>query len=549
MPVFNTGQYVGEAVQSILDQTFTDLELVIVNDGSTDNSLEVIRSFKDRRIRVINNVSNSGHYVARNKGMGAAKGKYICVMDSDDISTLNRLEKQFIYMEENPEIGLSGGGFRILGREEDIFFRETEYGKIKVLLLRGFCFYHTPLIYRKSLLDKHDLSYNENYRLASDYDFVVRCSRHFPVTNIPEDLFHYRIHDDQFSWKFRPEQVAVMNKVRLMQLPFIGIEPDMLEAELHLNLLNKIPIKYSFSGNVHSWIHRVLTANLQKKYYDTEILGQFFDALLSEQPFLNTGSQKSLDFTRFRKAKHKIDLDDATVFLFARIHSKRQIKNLNAVIKHIIDNFNTRIRIIEADSCRKYFPDLNPDLVQYEFIKDDFPVLRKNFLLQTLVRSVDTRFLSVWDTNTVVPVSQVIRSMEQLRSGEVILSFPYDGRIYACDDLISEIFRQTLVTNILQDHSKAFSLYDGWHSCGSVFFALKETYIKINGNNDKILNQKIADEERIKRMEVLGLPFSKVKGPAFRLWNPGLIGYALHGNEAEINDRKILLKTCSEIQL
>lgn len=222
MPVYNTGQYVGGVIQSILLQSFTDFEFIIINDGSTDNSLEIIRSFKDKRIHIVNNEINGSKYPARNKGHSIARGKYICVMDSDDVSPIKRLEKQFLYIEDNTDVGISGGGFRIYGKEEDIFYRETDFENIKVLLQRSFCFYHTALILRCSLLKKYNLKYNEDYRLAADYDLVVRGARHFPIANIPEDLFHYRIHDEQNSWKFRSIQTEVLDKIRIEQLSFLG---------------------------------------------------------------------------------------------------------------------------------------------------------------------------------------------------------------------------------------------------------------------------------------------------------------------------------------
>ena len=115
MPVYNTGEYLGEAIQSILDQTFRDFELIIINDGSSDNSLKIIKSFKDTRIKFISNTSNRGNYPSRNEGISIARGKYICVMDADDIALKSRLERQYLFMERNPEIGLAGSGFKYYG--------------------------------------------------------------------------------------------------------------------------------------------------------------------------------------------------------------------------------------------------------------------------------------------------------------------------------------------------------------------------------------------------------------------------------------------------
>jgi glycosyltransferase involved in cell wall biosynthesis len=100
MPVFNAEKYLAEAIRNVVDQTFRDFELLIIDDGSTDTSLEIIKSFKDSRIKCVMNTQNKGNYYSRNRGWQIAKGKYIIVMDSDDVCELNRLEVQFVFMEE-----------------------------------------------------------------------------------------------------------------------------------------------------------------------------------------------------------------------------------------------------------------------------------------------------------------------------------------------------------------------------------------------------------------------------------------------------------------
>jgi glycosyltransferase involved in cell wall biosynthesis len=547
MPVYNTGKYVGEAIQSILMQSFTDFEFIIVNDGSTDNSLEVINSFKDKRIKIINNLTNAGNYPARNKGHNIARGKYICVMDSDDVSTLNRLEKQFLYMETNPDVGISGGGFRIYGMEEDIFFRETDYDNIKIMLLRSFCFYHTALVFRHSFLKKYNLIYNEKYRLAADYDLVVRGARHFPLTNIPEDMFHYRIHDEQNSWKFRSVQAAVLDIVRLEQLKFIGIIPDADELNLHLMLLNKIPIEFDKKINVHNWIRRILTANQTKKYYDTEKLESFCEALLTAQPFLKRFTNNSFPCKEIKQKRNKNNIMDVTFLLILRIDSYEQIENTNVIIKYLANNFRATIRILEADKIQQYFPEIKTDGVCYEFVQDNSGILLKNRLIEYLIPTVHTSIFSVWNVDTIVPIKQVLEVVEKLRSGNTVMSLPYDGRIYCCDKIMSKVFKQTQSIDLLQKHYSAFELSEGWNSCEAVFFADKKRYMETGPENKNILNQKIADAERIKRMEVAGISILRTNGPVFRLWHPEIGNSISTGKETVINDRKEFLHTCSII--
>lgn len=547
MPVYNTGRYVGEAIQSILMQKFTDFEFIIINDGSTDNSLSVISSFKDKRIKLINICANSGNYFARNKGYEIARGKYICAMDSDDVSTLNRLEIQFKYMEDHPDVGLSGGGFRILGREEDIFFRETEYENIKVMLLRSFCFYHTPLIFRHSFLKKYDLRYNEKYRLAADYDLAVRCAKYFTVTNIPEDLFHYRIHDEQISWKFRSDQMTVIDKLRLEQLNFIGIIPDASEMNLHLSLLNRIPIEFKQKDNTRNWIDKILSANRMKKYYHPDKLELLFKALLTEQPFQNGREEKYLPFKEVNEGGTKYYLNDVTFLLILRIDSQELIENINTVVKYLTNHFNTTIKILEVGEIQHYLPVFESNEVMYEFVADNSRMLNKNKWINFMLPEVHTPFFSVWDIDIIVSRGQVIEGIENLRSGNSVMNLPYDGRICYCDKLMSNIFRQTLSIDQLQKYESAFELYEGWNSHGAVFFAEKKRYLKTGIENERIFNLKIAEEDRVKRLEVSDLLISRVTGPVYKLWHPGMKRHIKPSIETEINDRKEFLKTCSTV--
>jgi len=102
MPVYNCEQYVSMAIESILKQSFTDFEFIIIDDGSSDSSSEIIQQFKDPRINYLRNIVNRGNYQARNHGMEIAAGKYVCVMDADDISEHERLEVQFQFLESIP---------------------------------------------------------------------------------------------------------------------------------------------------------------------------------------------------------------------------------------------------------------------------------------------------------------------------------------------------------------------------------------------------------------------------------------------------------------
>ncbi len=106
MPAYNAERYIREAIESILNQTFSDFELIVINDGSTDGTLECIRSFGDERIKIINNKQNLGIIRSRNIGLQASRGEYIAKMDADDISLNTRLQRQVNYLDQHPEVAV-----------------------------------------------------------------------------------------------------------------------------------------------------------------------------------------------------------------------------------------------------------------------------------------------------------------------------------------------------------------------------------------------------------------------------------------------------------
>ena len=127
LPVYNAEKYVREAIESILNQTFTDYEFVIINDGSTDGSEKIIQSFKDKRIIYVKNEKNIGIVKTLNKGIEKAFGTYIVRMDADDVSVSDRVEKQVKFMDENPRISISGSWMKYFGsKDEDVKFPTSE---------------------------------------------------------------------------------------------------------------------------------------------------------------------------------------------------------------------------------------------------------------------------------------------------------------------------------------------------------------------------------------------------------------------------------------
>lgn len=199
MPVYNGALYLKEAIDSIITQTHINLELIIINDGSTDNSEEIILSYNDPRIHYVVNEKNSGICVTLNKGLDAARGKYIARMDCDDISVPERLQNQVEYMEQNPSIGIIGSDIIVFGEgiEERLFTFEHDRNCCKAGLIFHTCFAHPVVMIRKNLLDTYDLRYDDEYRGLEDFELWYRISKYAGLANLPYPLLYYRKHKSQ----------------------------------------------------------------------------------------------------------------------------------------------------------------------------------------------------------------------------------------------------------------------------------------------------------------------------------------------------------------
>lgn len=212
MPIYNAVSFLKQAIDSLLNQSFHDFELIVVDDASTDHSLNILYSYNDPRIIILKNTTNLGNYPSRNRGMALAKGKYICVMDADDIAMPERLEVQFCFLESHPEVLACGSSYRIIG-DERIYTGVQDYELIQKALLINNCFLHPSVCFRTNVLEKLGM-YNESYVYASDYDFLCRLALEGPVVNLTDILMLYRWHPEQITQAHREEQIKFANRIR-----------------------------------------------------------------------------------------------------------------------------------------------------------------------------------------------------------------------------------------------------------------------------------------------------------------------------------------------
>jgi glycosyltransferase involved in cell wall biosynthesis len=203
MSVYNDTEYLQSSIQSILSQTFNDLEFIIVDDGSTDDTLAIVKRFNDPRIRLLEQ-SHKGLPAALNYGISKSSGELIIRMDADDISFPDRIENQVKFMDDNPNLSMIGGGAEIIDSNgKSIGIRNPVLGEENIIELSHYACptIHPTLCFRRSVIEKIG-RYRENFLYAQDYDLVLRMlDFKFRVENIPDILIKYRTNKKHSSVK------------------------------------------------------------------------------------------------------------------------------------------------------------------------------------------------------------------------------------------------------------------------------------------------------------------------------------------------------------
>lgn len=217
MPVFNGGSFLKDSIDSILSQSFTDFEFIIVNDGSTDQSIDIIMQYmkSDKRIVLISR-KNEGIVNSLNQAAALSSGEYIARMDADDISMPDRIEKQLNFLENNPEYLLVASQIKTFTQSDEIPQTELDrfrdwYNEghtdeeIRKILPIGNCLNHPSILFRKEIIGLESL-YKREFQCAEDYELFSRMIKLGKFAKLNEPLINYRIHPGQISMEYRERQ-------------------------------------------------------------------------------------------------------------------------------------------------------------------------------------------------------------------------------------------------------------------------------------------------------------------------------------------------------
>jgi glycosyl transferase domain protein len=302
IPCYNCEKYVEKAVTSIIEQSYSNLEILVIDDGSTDNTGSILQELaqKDSRIRYIKNETNLKLIKTLNKGIDLCRGKYIARMDADDISLPTRIVKQVNFLEKHPDIGIVGTYTKNFGANNRTWKMKTRDKFIRAHLFFNTCFAHPSVMIRTSVLRDNHLYYDTNYLHAEDYKLWCDIAQYTKLANIPEILLYYRINQNQISNKYSKEQKETAQKIR--------------EEYINDFLAKKeIPIKFSAQTTIDD-IRRI-GSYIKEKYILKKILLAWYDSLSNKKEIL-----RSLTLTSANV--FEIGLIDGLKILFHKVIKK-----------------------------------------------------------------------------------------------------------------------------------------------------------------------------------------------------------------------------------
>lgn len=277
MPLYNGEPYIRQAVESILQQSWRNFELLIIDDKSTDAGPDIVNSMVDERIILLRNPSNIGVAETLNRGLSVSRGKYIARMDADDISLPDRLERQVQFMEEHPEIGISGGWVRLFGGGEMPFTCRVpgDSREVAAYMLFENSLWHVTAIMRRDAMDTSSLKYDPLFSRSEDYDLWTRAGQHFKLANIERNLVKVRRHKTSVTRSNWEEMTQQTETIQERLLKKIGLQLTSTEIAFH----HRVGRGYRLENNeevfeAEKWLMRLLVANQQAAIYDDIILKQ-----------------------------------------------------------------------------------------------------------------------------------------------------------------------------------------------------------------------------------------------------------------------------------
>jgi len=280
MPVYNGEKYLRDAIDSVLEQTFGDFDLLVINDGSTDSTPDIVSSYEDQRIRLIQNDRNLGITCTRNIGLAHARGEYIALLDSDDRALPDRFADQVYFLDKNPSFGMIGSWVELIDEKSnhmgETWKLDATPEQIPVLLLFNNYFAQSSLLIRRSAIPSNGYY---NYSIGEDYDLWVRIAAQTKVWNLQKVLTCYRVHAASTTFEKDVLKEQCLREIITSQLVRMGIHPTLEELEIHRSIHRmKAETDQDSLYRTGQWLLKLLQAEHVERYYVRSVFNGYLGA-------------------------------------------------------------------------------------------------------------------------------------------------------------------------------------------------------------------------------------------------------------------------------
>lgn len=269
MPVHNAAAYVNDALRSVLDQSFRDFELLVIDDVSSDGSADLVKRIRDPRLRLLRNGANLGVAESLNRGLECATGKYVARMDADDMSAAQRIERQLDWLKKHPQVGVVGAWARFKGR----FALAVNRRPVGERVVRAFLCLANPIIHpttmiRRDILVRQGLRYDGAFNRSEDFDLWSRLSEHASLDNLPEVLLDYRVHAASITSQTRAVMDDQSRLILARELGRFGVRPtaSALAFHAHVGLGRRLQSPAQLD-RAEAWLVSLLARNAEAGYH------------------------------------------------------------------------------------------------------------------------------------------------------------------------------------------------------------------------------------------------------------------------------------------
>ena len=310
MCVYNAAEFLRQSIDSVLNQTFTDFELLIGEDGSTDNSFEIISGYKDPRIRIFRNPQNKGIGYSCNQLIRESRGEYLGRHDSDDISLPTRLQRQMDFFEKHPEIGICGTNITVFGDRSQKKFYPQNDEEIRAYLILNDPFCTSTVLFKKP---ETPIYFNESLVVSEDYAFFFELSKVSKMANLPENLLNYRWHPNNITQLRKDIKADSANQVRATIISqTLSYQLEEHENRLMNLVSDRTPLTQIELELLEALLIKLIHKNHEVKYYSSQALQN----LIFHQWLTNCLRLRNTSITQ----KIRIDLSSELFKLSSLVH-------------------------------------------------------------------------------------------------------------------------------------------------------------------------------------------------------------------------------------